>query len=320
MEGERTPVLPPNAELPVRPGLPPTCAWAVFGADDQVGTLNLITSDTVAHAASLVRRGVIFPLNWRVDHPGPAIMGRASLRRTQVTSLDPPVSDDYLDSYYPQSSSQWDALKHVGNRTYGFYNGRSIADVLHSEDETLLGIQTWADRGIAGRFVLADVARFFATRGGLDPTQSIAITPEDIEATLSAQNVTLECGDILLIRFGWLRWYEELLIDERKALAGKPMFPSPGLAPDDHTIEWLWNHRVAALATDNPMVEVMPAAEDQLHYRLIPLLGMAVGEMFYLERLADDCAASGVYDGLFTAAPLNIPGGSGSPANAIALK
>jgi hypothetical protein len=57
-----------------------------------------------------------------------------------------------------------------------------------------------------------------------------------------------------------------------------------------------------------------------LHWRVIPLLGLAVGEMFVLDALADDCAADGVYEGLFTAAPLHKIGGSGSPANALAIK
>ena len=47
---------------------------------------------------------------------------------------------------------------------------------------------------------------------------------------------------------------------------------------------------------------------------------MAVGEMFVLDALAEDCVADGVYEGLFTSAPLNKVGGSGSPANALAIK
>ncbi|HLY14389.1 MAG TPA: hypothetical protein VKR24_08560, partial [Candidatus Limnocylindrales bacterium] len=64
-----------------------------------------------------------------------------------------------------------------------------------------------------------------------------------------------------------------------------------------------------------------PADLDRfLHYRLITFLGMAIGELFALDGLAEDCAADGVYEGLFTAAPLNKQGGSGSTANALALK
>ena len=47
---------------------------------------------------------------------------------------------------------------------------------------------------------------------------------------------------------------------------------------------------------------------------------MAVGELFDLEALAADCAADGVYEAFFTAAPLHLRGGIGSPGNALAIR
>ena len=86
---------------------------------------------------------------------------------------------------------------------------------------------------------------------------------------------------------------------------------------------WLWNNRVAAVAADCPALEAMPfdmsRADGFLHYRLIPLLGMAVGELFVLDALAGHCAETGVYEGLFVSAPIQKTGGVGSPANAVAL-
>jgi hypothetical protein len=57
-----------------------------------------------------------------------------------------------------------------------------------------------------------------------------------------------------------------------------------------------------------------------LHRPLLPLLGLAMGEMFALDELAEDCAADGVYEFFFSAKPLNVVGGVGSPANAMAIK
>jgi hypothetical protein len=71
-------------------------------------------------------------------------------------------------------------------------------------------------------------------------------------------------------------------------------------------------------------LEVQPfdtgSVDGFLHYRLIPLLGIAIGEMFALDALGADCKADGRYEGLFVSAPLNKPGGIGSTANALALK
>ena len=81
---------------------------------------------------------------------------------------------------------------------------------------------------------------------------------------------------------------------------------------------------MAAVAADNPALEAMPFSRESvdgwLHYRLIPMLGIAVGELWQLDPLADDCARDGVWEGMLTSAPLRVPGGIGSPANALALK
>ena len=83
----------------------------------------------------------------------------------------------------------------------------------------------------------------------------------------------------------------------------------------------LWNWHVAVLACDNPAVEVMPGdpAVGSLHRRLLPLLGFAFGEMLDYTVLAEELKRRGRWSFMFTAVPLNLPGGVGSPANAIAI-
>jgi hypothetical protein len=56
-----------------------------------------------------------------------------------------------------------------------------------------------------------------------------------------------------------------------------------------------------------------------LHRILIPLLGMTIGELWDLDELARACRSRGAFDFLVTAEPLNLPGGVGSPANALAI-
>jgi kynurenine formamidase len=83
---------------------------------------------------------------------------------------------------------------------------------------------------------------------------------------------------------------------------------------------YLWDHRVSFVAADNPAVEARPGHPGYLHRRLIPMLGIGLGELFVLDALAEDCRADGRYSFFFTAVPLNLPGGVGSPANAFAIK
>ena len=67
----------------------------------------------------------------------------------------------------------------------------------------------------------------------------------------------------------------------------------------------MWDHRVAAAAPPTHRhVEVMPfdmsSPDGFLHYRLLALLGMTIGEFWCLDDLAADCADDGVYEGLLT--------------------
>ena len=99
----------------------------------------------------------------------------------------------------------------------------------------------------------------------------------------------------LLLRSGWLGWYEQTDAATRERLAKQSPeeFASPGLANEERSAAWLWDHQVAAVAADCPSVEVMPVVmvpEEFLHFRLIALLGMAMGELFKLDPLAADCA------------------------------
>ncbi len=306
--------VPDYDELSSASSGPAGTAWGLFGND--VGTLNFMSSEALVRAAGAVRRGIVFPLNLGAHEPNPPILGRGRLVQHRVP-LDGGGFDDYYDAYYPQASSQWDSLSHVEHPVHGFYQGYDVAAVTDAEHPAL-GIEQWATRGIAGRFVLVDVAAH------IDPATSAAVNVDLLDDVLAAQGSTVEPGDVLLLNTGWLTWYRGLDAQKRKALADKGLFAAPGLDPAEATARWLWDHRVAAVAADCPALERMPfdkSFDDGfLHRRLIPKLGYAIGELFDLEALAADCAADGQYHGLFCAAPMNARGGAGSPANALAMK
>jgi kynurenine formamidase len=89
------------------------------------------------------------------------------------------------------------------------------------------------------------------------------------------------------------------------------------------TVAWLYEHEIAAVAMDTVAVEVQPAEQGTglpLHGALLRDLGLTLGELFDLEALATDCAEDGVYEFLFVAQPLRIPGAIGSPINPLAIK
>jgi kynurenine formamidase len=286
-----------------------------------VGTLNLLTPDCVLAGAKLVRKGSVFALNWELEKPSTPLFFRGSLRHT-ITNPGGNGHDDIYDNFNTQSSTQWDGLTHVGNPEHGFYNGVRPNQIT-GQKGTRNGIEHWARRGIAGRGVLVDFARWAkANAVDADPAKRYAITPKQLEAAAQSQGVRFETGDILLFRTGWIQWYDGLTARQQFELGHSTSFTGIGLEQSVATLRFLWDHHFAAVATDCTSFEAWPPDPEFgfMHQTLIPLFGLPLGEVFNLDPLAADCAADGVHEFFFTSAPLNKLGGVASPPNALAIK
>jgi hypothetical protein len=315
--------LPSFGALPKLPGSDERHAWDVWGRDDELGTVNLIGPEQVRRATSAVRRGLVVPLSAPLTEPDPGLFPARS-RYQHVITRTSHGRDDRLDGFYPQFSSQWDGLRHVRYRQHGFWGGRQDADV---DDGGALGIEHWARHGIITRGVLIDAQRYYAERGtGLPPDQRRAFTPADLDDILDFQGTRPSPGCAVIVATGWLDWYLTLDTQTRAAMRGSvgrqpSPLQCPGLDAGPATAAWLWDHRVAAVASDNPALEALPVdrAVGFLHYRLIPLLGMPVGEFWALGDLSRACREAGQYEFMLCAGPLHLPGGVGSPANAYAV-
>lgn len=317
--------LPRYSELPILDNTGERHAWNVFGTADNLGAINLLGPEQILKAARLVRQGKVISVSLPLNLPNPSLVpGEGRKLYEHHVEVTRGGRDDYLDRFYLQFSSQWDSLRHVRFRQHGYWGGLQEED-LDSSDR--LGIHHWAEHGIVGRGVLIDLPAHFARRNHpLDATQRFGVDGPLLEEIAREQNVAFEPGDIVLLRTGWLAWYFGLSETERQALPAKMGpeggFACPGLDGSEATAAWVWDHQISALAGDNLALEALPVNRDHgfQHRRLIPLLGIAVGEFFNLEKLAADCAADGIYEFMFVGAPLNLPNGVGSPANAYAIK
>lgn len=295
--------------------------WGVFGDSDEIGTVNFITLECVTAAMGLVREGRVIDLSLPLDVPDPPLSaGRKRYGHTIERRRG--GRDDSLDAFYLQGSTQWDGLQHIRYREFGYYNGRDEEDL----DGGALGIDRLAARGIVGRGVLVDYAGFISASGQkVAADRRHGITPGELDEVLSWEGCSLATGDVILLRTGWLGWYLALDAEGRAALGGalhggEGGLDCPGLDPAAATAAWLWNHRVAAVVADNPTVEALRVEGSSfLHRRLIPLLGMPLGEFWNLEALSSTCQELGRYEFLFVSVPLKLPRGVGSPGNGIAV-
>lgn len=311
---------PPYSDLPEVPDRPGTAhAWDVWGRGDSVGTINILGPEQVVAAARLVQNGRVVNLNLPLDEPHPGLFPKRPPYEHTIFATGS-GRDDLLNGFYPQGSTQWDGLRHIRYREH-YWGGRTEAEV---DEQGALGIEHWARSGIIGRGVLADVAAHQDRAG--DPISfdsSFEITVEVLEAVLEAQGIEVTEGTILLLRTGWLEGYRSAPMDVREAMRGTvgSTFRCPGLESTRRMAAWLWDHGVVAVAADNPAVEVLPVdpVKGFLHRRLVALQGTALGEFWSLTELSSACVESGRYEFMLVSAPLDLPGGVGSPANAYAL-
>ncbi|MEZ5249823.1 MAG: cyclase family protein [Ilumatobacteraceae bacterium] len=235
------------------------------------------------------------------------------------------------------SSSQWDGFRHIRNHAAladepgtGHYG--AVADDDH-------GMHHWARRGIVGQAVLADVGRWRDGIGRpLRHDESDPIEPEELAECLAAQGTELHEGDVLLVRTGWIGWYEAQPDDVRARLARTEHLRTPGLrsgAPGRGAVGPA--HRgarlrqpgrrgVAAGCAEHPGARSRgarrsaPPARD-LHPHAAaadarPAARRDVGPRGARRRLRPD----GRYECFFTSAPINLPAGVASPPNALAIK
>jgi kynurenine formamidase len=312
--------------------------WGRWGDDDQLGTLNFITDEVRRRAAGCVRSGRTFPMGLALSEAEGiqkgVVPGRFNPVRT-MSYVNVPLSDDAdwicanedIVVMPLQCATHWDGLAHV---SYGgtLYNGYP-ASAVNSAGASRLGIHLV--NSLVSRGVLLDVARAKDVEvldGGY------AITPDDLDAACGLAAVTVEPGDVVLVRTGQMT---HLRMPERFP-AGGATIPLPNLLRFGDVMRYMglssglsmatapWFHArgVAAVATDTLALEVIPCEDAEVylpvHLLHIVEMGMTQGQNWMLDGLAADCAADGQYTFLLDATPLPFTNGCGSPLNPVAVK
>jgi kynurenine formamidase len=292
--------------------------WGRWGADDQMGTLNFVTPEVRVAAARTIRTGKIFDLGMAFGSGGP-LAGRGKPRFNPIhlmwmSPADSLVNDligaDDIIIMGLQSATQWDGLAHVG------YGDRLYNDVPPDAISTRHGASRNAFTAIIDRCISRGVLLDIARLQGVDfLPESTEITADDLDAAVRMAGAEIRSGDFLLVRTGF---YRHFLNDDHDRFLG----PEPGLGLS--TLEWLHDHEIAAVASDNWGVEVQPANIDgytiPFHMVAIRDMGMLLGEMFNFEELAADCAEDGMYEFFFCGTGLKVTNAVGAPSTPMAIK
>ncbi|MEU6660560.1 cyclase family protein [Streptomyces sp. NPDC046821] len=291
--------------------------WGRWGADDEIGTLNLVTDEVVREAAATVTTGHRVPLALPLKEDGVQtgmIPGRINPHHTMVQinyELFGPgtvaTSDDSVTMGL-QAATHWDALTHVSH-SGRIYNGRPSDTITAHSGSQFSGI----DKApyIVSRGVLLDVA----AAKGLDRLPGDhAVTPEDLSEAEEFGRVKVRPGDIVLVRTGQIQLY---LGGDKHAYG----YPSPGLSI--RTPEWFHARDVAAVANDTLTFEIFPPEHENLwlpvHALDLVEMGMLQGQNWNLEGLSTACAQESRYSFLLSAMPEPFVGGTGTPVAPVAV-
>ncbi|MDF2443464.1 MAG: hypothetical protein JWR01_1667, partial [Subtercola sp.] len=284
-----------------------------WGADDQLGTLNLITPEHRVRASKLVTEGLVVPLGMDLDPGSPDPLGRGTeigLEPTTYNMGDMFSARERLTLTPHGSLTHLDAPSHIGWKRR-FYNGLDFDDVRGPAGVRKLDVAN-ARGGIVSRGVLLDIA---ATRGLPYLENGDGIYAEDIEAAERAHGVRLEPGDVLYCRTGYLT----------RALSGETDSHYGGVGYHIECMPLLHERGVAVIASDalndmNPSGYAFdgPATPDRfaeldtdeaslafpVHVMALAVMGAWLLDHVEVEELARTCRRLGRHEFLTTIEPL----------------
>lgn len=292
-----------------------------WGPDDQIGRLNLMTDGSRAAVLSRVAGGRVYDLavEYFIGMPSWQAAGDPHYRLWMTHTPHGTVIDDPLGlgdsmnehvsytgaavSMYTHMGTHIDALSHFG-LDGRIWNGFSADEHLGDRGWKVAGAETLPP--IISRGVMLDVA---ASRGVDMLAAGHRVTRAELEAAVERQQTPIEPGDVVLIRTGRMRLYEDA-----QAYMDNPPGLSLGAA------RYLVEERGAmVVGADNLSFEAFPSeVEDDyvpLHTYLLAEQGAPIIELVDLEELARD----GVHEFAFVAGSLKLRGADAAPLRPIAL-
>ena len=273
-----------------------------FGADDQLGMLNLVDEAKRREAMGLVREGRLYDLGHVLDETCPVFPGRY-FRQTLVTTAhhaneSMPVGANRVNwvteivSGTMQLGTHLDALSHlqIGERGY---NGWTVAELAGPDGMRRLGAETIPQ--IVTRGWLVDVSQAELGPGGVIGLDHVA-------------GIEPGAGDAVLFHTGW----SENWTDPEIYLSGEP-------GPGYDVADWLVQHRVALTGCDTWSYGPVPAEDPERPFEVPQLLNVRHG-VFVVENLdTRELASDGVTQFALVLTHPKLRGATGAWTSPIAL-
>ena len=292
---------------PVHAQSPGTSRW---GANDQRGAANLLTSAKVLEAVGLIRTGDVYMLGRPFEAGMPFFSNRSYRIRTYGQGSAPvgknllTVHAEFIESELGQVGTQFDGLGHMGVGDL-FYNRFDRREFATDTGLTKLGVEN------AGVFITRGLLLDVASLQGVARLEAgYEITSSDLRGALRQHNLEIRTGDAVLIHTGWGSLWK---IDNDRFAGDKPGLGAEGA-------RFLATQEISILGTDAWGPDVMPFRDPEVlfpaHQVLLAHNGIYIVENLDTSALVQD----GVYEFAFICTPLPLKGASGSPVNPIAVR
>ena len=283
--------------------------WTRWGDDDELGSVNLITSEKRRQAIGLARSGTSVSLSHNyLTEPAEDATSPFGHEMLGIDRPGPFRSDRYTIAYHGYAHSHLDSLCHMMHAGR-LYNGYVRDDVVTPAGCGKLAILNFK-QGIISRGVLMDIARLKGV-DYLEPGTPIYV--EDLEAWEREAGVRVESGDIVFVRSG--RW-------ARRAQTGPWATGSQAAGLHASVAPWLHERGVAILGSDYTN-DVLPSGVEgvtqPIHQLTLVAMGMLLFDNLDLEAVAAEAARQDRWEFMLVAAPLAVEGGTGSPLNPLAI-
>ncbi len=277
--------------------------WGRWGADDQLGSANLVTDAKRKQAVSLVKQGISVSL---AHNPltEAAADNTSPFEHTMNRGFS---TDTYKVSYHGYAHSHIDALCHILYKGQT-YNGYPTAEVNTEKGCTKLGIQNLKN-GVVTRGILIDIPRLKGLPY-LEPGTAVYV--EDLEAWEKKSGVKIGSGDAIFLRTG--RWAR------REKLGAWPVSRTEA-GYHSSVAPWIKARGVAFVGSDDAQ-DVTPSMVEgvnlPVHTLMITALGINLLDNQDLEAVAETAAKLNRWEFMLTLAPVPVTGGTGFPINALA--
>ncbi|HOY16687.1 MAG TPA: cyclase family protein [Haliscomenobacter sp.] len=292
-----------------------------WGKADEIGTLNMMSDASKLAILSKVKSGKTYDLSveYFVGMPSFHALGDPAYQywlthTPRGTVVDNPnglgnamnekvsYTGDAI-SMYTHMGTHIDALNHFGLNGK-IWNGFSADEHLGDKGWKKTGAETIP--AIIARGVMIDIP---ASKNSENLPANYRINAADLQEALRKQKISLQKGDVVLIRTGQAKHYED---------AHKFLDQYPGINLD--AVKWLIeDQQVMLLGADNLSFEAFPPERADnwvpVHTYLLAEKGVMFIEQMFLEELARDK----VYEFAFIASSLKLRGASAAPLRPIAL-